>query len=96
MAEVTHLLNLPLKHKPKDIKPQGAGSTLDADMVDGKHASELGGGPHVITHVKGGSDPFDGTTHQISFQFEQVATLPSPTLGRVIVLLTDGHVYVGV
>lgn len=32
------------KHKPKEIKPQGVGSTLDADKVDGLHASELGGG----------------------------------------------------
>jgi len=32
------------KHKPRDIKPQGAGSGLDADKVDGLHASEIGGG----------------------------------------------------
>jgi len=56
MAEATHLLGLPLKHKPKDIKPQGAGSGLDADKVDGLHASEIGGGggPHNIlsaTHL---------------------------------------------
>ena len=38
MAEEFH------KHKPKDIKPQGENSGLDADTVDGKHASELGGG----------------------------------------------------
>jgi hypothetical protein len=38
MAEEFH------KHKPKDIKPQGENSGLDADKVDGKHASELGGG----------------------------------------------------
>jgi hypothetical protein len=42
-AEAIHLLKLPLKHKPTDISPQGSGSGLDADMVDGKHASELGG-----------------------------------------------------
>ncbi len=33
------------KHKPRDIKPQGAGSGLDADEVDGLHASELAGVP---------------------------------------------------
>jgi len=32
------------KHKPRDIKPQGAGSGLDTDKVDGLHASEIGGG----------------------------------------------------
>jgi hypothetical protein len=37
------------KHKPKDIKPQGMGSGLDADKVDGLHASDIGGGaPHNI------------------------------------------------
>jgi len=55
MAE--HLLGLPTKHKPKDIKPQGAGSTLDADLLDGLHASEIGGGgPHASTHETGGID----------------------------------------
>lgn len=37
------------KHKPKDIKPQGADSGFDADKVDGLHAAEIGGGggePH--------------------------------------------------
>jgi len=44
LAETTHLLGIPAKHKPKDIKPQGAGSGLDADMCDGLHASEIAGG----------------------------------------------------
>jgi len=57
LAEATHLLGLPLKHKPKDIKPQGAGSGLDADKVDGLHANELGGGgPHAGSHETGGGD----------------------------------------
>lgn len=57
MAEATHLLGLPRKHKPRDIKPQGAGSGLDADKVDGLHASELGGGgPHASSHETGGGD----------------------------------------
>jgi len=58
MAEATHLLGLPLKHKPKDIKPQGTGSGLDADKVDGLHASEIGGGggPHASSHETGGAD----------------------------------------
>jgi len=57
LAEATHLLGLPLKHKPKDIKPQGAGSGLDADKVDGLHANELGGGgPHASSHEAGGGD----------------------------------------
>jgi len=58
MAEATHLLGLPRKHKPKDIKPQGHASELDADKVDGFHASELGGGggPHATSHETGGAD----------------------------------------
>jgi len=75
LAEATHLLGLPLKHKPKDIKPQGAGSGLDADKVDGFHASEIGGGggPHASSHETGGADKVhfadlehtgaDGTLH---------------------------------
>ena len=57
MAEATHLLGLPRKHKPKDIQPQGEGSGLDADKVDGLHASELGGGGlHASSHESGGGD----------------------------------------
>lgn len=57
MAEATHLLGLPVKHKPGDIKPQGHNSGLDADKVDGKHASELGGGAvHQALTVKGTTD----------------------------------------
>jgi hypothetical protein len=45
------------KHKPKDVKPQGALSGLDADKVDGLHASEIGsGGPHHDTHEVDGVD----------------------------------------
>jgi len=46
------------KHKPKDIKPQGAGSGLDSDKLDGLHASEIGGGggPHAASHETGGAD----------------------------------------
>lgn len=34
---------------PSDISPQGSGSGLDADMVDGKHASEFAGAVHTRT-----------------------------------------------
>jgi hypothetical protein len=45
------------KHKPKDVKPQGALSGLDADKLDGFHASEIGsGGPHATTHEVDGAD----------------------------------------
>lgn len=93
-----------------ELLPQGHGSGLDADMVDGLHVVEIlakargsgggGGGSggsalHVANHARGGSDAFDGAVHQISFQFEQVTDLPSVVAGRVVLLLTDGHVYVG-
>ncbi len=64
MAEATHLLGLPVKHKPKDIKPQGVGSGLDADKVDGLHASELGGGTPsdtVASETEFGQSPSAGT-----------------------------------
>lgn len=94
-----------------DDLPQGEGSTLDADTVDGLHARDLLGeiakkgsfhvggsglNPHVVTHAKGGSDAFAGDTHELCFQFEHVASLPVVvTEGRAVFLLTDGHVYVG-
>lgn len=67
MAEATHLLGLPKKHKPKDIKPQGAGSGLDADKVDGLHASEIGGGgPHASSHDLAGEIGVTGADHLFS------------------------------
>jgi hypothetical protein len=52
------------KHRPKDVKPQGENSGLDADKVDGKHASELGGG-------EAGNDPWQDTSK------ERIILLPS-------------------
>ena len=33
-----------VSHHPDEISPQGAGSGLDADTVDGLHANQIGGG----------------------------------------------------
>jgi hypothetical protein len=92
----------PLEHKLSynelvDLLAEGHGSLVDVDKVDGLHASEIagGGGAHVTSHAKGGGDPFDGARDQISFQLEQVAMLPTVTMGRVVLFLTDGHIYVG-
>lgn len=60
MAEATHLLGLPVKHKPGDIKPQGAGSGLDADKVDGKHANDLG---HQALTANGTTDASTTSTN---------------------------------
>jgi len=80
-----------------DVLKEGHSSLVNADKVDGLHASEIagGGGAHVTSHAKGGGDPFDGATQQLSFQFDQVAMLPTVTMGRVVLFLTDGHIYVG-
>jgi len=80
-----------------DVLKEGHGSLVDADKVDGLHASEIagGGGAHVASHAKGGGDAFDGAIHQISFQLEQITTLPTVTMGRIVLLLTDGHIYIG-
>jgi hypothetical protein len=59
-------------HPPSQISPQGAGSGLDADTVDGQHASafapashthtrsQITDFAHASTHVAGGSDPITG------------------------------------
>jgi hypothetical protein len=52
-------------HAPGDITPQGTGSGLDADTVDGFHAADLMGGPpaaHGATHNEAGSDPIPDLT----------------------------------
>jgi hypothetical protein len=59
-------------HPPSQISPQGSGSGLDADTVDGQHASafapashthtrsQITDFAHASTHVAGGSDPITG------------------------------------
>jgi len=59
-------------HTPSQISPQGSGSGLDADTVDGQHASafapashthtrsQITDFAHASTHVAGGSDPLTG------------------------------------
>jgi len=59
-------------HSPSQITPQGSGSGLDADTVDGQHASafapaththtrsQITDFAHASTHVSGGSDPLTG------------------------------------
>jgi hypothetical protein len=52
-------------HTPGDIVPQGDGSGLDADLLDGLHAADLMGGPpgpHGSTHNEAGSDPIPDLT----------------------------------
>jgi hypothetical protein len=59
-------------HTPAQISPQGSGSGLDADTVDGQHASafapashthtrsQITDFAHASTHRAGGSDPLTG------------------------------------
>jgi hypothetical protein len=59
-------------HSPSQITPQGSGSGLDADTVDGQHASafapashthtrsQITDFAHASTHRAGGSDPLTG------------------------------------
>jgi hypothetical protein len=59
-------------HSPSQISPQGSGSGLDADTVDGQHASafapanhthtrsQITDFAHAATHQAGGSDPITG------------------------------------
>ncbi len=50
-AETSHL------HAPSEISPQGAGSGLDADTLDGLHASQLGNDyQNLVVVAKSGGD----------------------------------------
>ncbi|MEM3463620.1 MAG: hypothetical protein QXL91_02030 [Candidatus Bathyarchaeia archaeon] len=92
----THLLKLPIKHKPSDIHPQGHNSGLNADKLDGLHASEIQSqpGPHVSTHAKGGTDAFDGTL-EILIRLENYPVDPAnPLPGRIYYNTSTGHVKV--
>ena len=58
-------------HAPADIVPQGSGSGLDADKVDGKHASSFASSSHThscsqVSDVPCGSWTFNGTTLSIT------------------------------
>ena len=75
-----------------ELLPQGEGSGLNADLLDGLHAQELidrartsGGAAaaesdtvkaHKQSHVKGGGDAFTGLTDELSFSVEKVEELP--------------------
>ena len=52
----------------RDVQPQGHRSGLDADTLDGKHASELAGG--------GGSDP-DAIHYNVKDEFAKAPAAPS-------------------
>lgn len=100
-----------------DRMPQGEGSGIDADTVDGFHAEDLirkaqeilvetekvihgisSGSltPHKAWHIVGGTDAFDGTTDQLSFQLEKFAVLPAAQEGRLVFNTADSHPYIGV
>ena len=81
--------------------PQGHGSGLDADMVDGLHAVEIlarapgrggGGGGGMARH--------GNEWHTVPFakkicQICEVDELPTEVAGLAVLLLGDSHVYVG-
>jgi hypothetical protein len=80
-AEAIHMLKLPLKHKPSDIKPQGHGSGLDADTVDGLHAAELGAGvpsDTVQPETTWGISPSPGTSSAYARGDHTHGTPPDP------------------
>jgi hypothetical protein len=89
-AEAIHALKLPLKHKPSDIKPQGHGSGLDADTVDGLHASQIGGGmpsDTVVSETSFDQSASPGTSSTYSRGDHTHGTPPDPhTIMWAIVL----------
>jgi hypothetical protein len=79
-----------IAQKLLDDLPQGEGSTLDADTVDGLHAREI---LHEIAKGKGSiAAPL---TTSCTFELPLVGSLPSVGMGKIVLLLTDGHIYVG-
>jgi len=83
--------------------PQGHGSGLDADMVDGLHAAEILGKAHVSG---GGGGSGEGMVkhgnewHTVPFgqrrcQICEVDDLPEEVAGYAVLLSTDKHIYVG-
>ncbi len=56
----------PHTHSPSDISPQGSGSGLDADLLDGHHASDFALATHTHTLTIG-----DGTTTKITYSTDE-------------------------
>ena len=84
--------------------PQGHGSGLDADMVDGLHAAEIlakargsggGGGGSGEGMVKHGNEWHTLPFAQKCCQICEVDDLPEEVAGYAVLLSTDKHIYVG-
>jgi hypothetical protein len=85
--------------------PQGHGSGLDADMVDGLHAAEIlakarvsgggGGGGSGEGMVKHGNEWHTLPFGQRCCQICEVDDLPEEVAGYAVLLSTDKHIYVG-
>jgi hypothetical protein len=84
--------------------PQGHGSGLDADMVDGLHAAEIlgkargsggGGGGSGEGMVKHGNEWHTTPFAQRCCQICEVDDLPEEVAGYAVLLSTDKHIYVG-
>jgi hypothetical protein len=84
--------------------PQGHGSGLDADMVDGLHAAEILGKARVSSGGGGGSGEgmvrHGNEWHTVPFgqrccQICEVDDLPEEVAGYAVLLSTDKHIYVG-
>jgi len=83
--------------------PQGHGSGLDADMVDGLHAAEIlgkarvsgGGGGSGEGMVKHGNEWHTVPFGQRCCQICEVDDLPEEVAGYAVLLSTDKHIYVG-
>ena len=85
--------------------PQGPGSGLDADMLDGLHAVEIigkarvsgggGGGGSGEGMVKHGNEWHTVSFAQRCCQICEVDSLPEEVAGYAVLLSGDKHVYVG-
>lgn len=84
--------------------PQGHGSGLDADMVDGLHAANIlgrargsggGGGGSGEGMVKHGNEWHTLPFAQRCCQICEVESLPEEVAGYAVLLSEDKHIYVG-
>ena len=90
-----------------ELLPQGPGSGLDADMVDGLHAAEIiarapgkggggGGGGSGEGMVKHGNEWHTLPFAQKCCQICEVDSLPEQEVaGHAVLLVSAGHIYVG-
>jgi len=63
-------------------------------LADGRLICAIECAPHADEHAVGGTDPFMGTKHQLSFMLEKLDSHPTESVGRVYFNTTENRPYV--